>query len=68
MKQADHDTYRVSCLPEEGEYVGTCAEFPSLSGLVKTPAAALTGMGRVVADVVADLDASGEPIPQSLVV
>ncbi len=68
MQQADHDTYRVSCLPEDGEYLGTCAEFPSLGWLATMPAAALTGMGRVVADVVADRDASGEPIPQSLVV
>jgi hypothetical protein len=24
--------YRVAWSPEDGEYVGTCAEFPSLSG------------------------------------
>jgi predicted RNase H-like HicB family nuclease len=66
MKKADHYTYRVSWSPEDGEYVGTCAEFPSLSWLAKTPAAALAGIGRVVADVVADLRASGEPVPQPL--
>jgi predicted RNase H-like HicB family nuclease len=66
LKQADHYTYRVSWAPEDGEYVGTCAEFPSLSWLAKTPAAALTGIGRVVADVVADLRASGEPVPAPL--
>ena len=66
MKSADHYTYRVSWSPEDGEYVGTCAEFPSLSWLAKTPAAALAGVGRVVAQVVADLRASGEPVPQPL--
>lgn len=66
MKQVDHYTYRVSWSPEDGEYVGTCAEFPSLSWLAKTPAAALSGIARVVADVAADLRASGEPVPQPL--
>lgn len=66
MKQADHYTYRVSWSPEDGEYVGTCAEFPSLSWLAKTPAAALTGITRVVADVVVDLRASGEAVPVPL--
>lgn len=66
MNQADHYTYRVSWSPEDGEYVGTCAEFPSLSWLAKTPAAALTGIGRTVAEVVADMHASGEPVPAPL--
>lgn len=66
MKKADHYTYRVSWSPEDGEYVGTCAEFPSLSWLAKTPSAALAGIGRVVAEVVADLRASGEPVPTPL--
>ncbi len=66
MKSADHYTYRVSWSPEDGEYLGTCAEFPSLSWLAKTPAAALAGIGRVVAEVVADLRASGEVIPVPL--
>ncbi len=66
MKQVDHYTYRVSWSPEDGEYVGTCAEFPSLSWLAKTPSAALAGIGRVVAEVVADLRESGESVPQPL--
>ena len=66
MKKADHYTYRVSWSPEDGEYVGTCAEFPSLSWLAKTSSAALAGIGRVVAEVVADLRASGEPVPVPL--
>lgn len=66
MKNSNHYTYRVSWSPEDGEYVGTCVEFASLSWLDKTPQAALAGIGRVVAEVVADLRASGEPVPPPL--
>lgn len=37
---ADHYTYRVTWSAEDGEHVGLCAEFPSLSWLAKTPEAA----------------------------
>ena len=43
-----------------------CAEFPSLSWLAKTPEAALKGIGKVVANVVADMQASGEPVPEPM--
>ena len=62
----DHYTYRVTWSPEDGEHVGLCAEFPSLSWLARTPEAALKGVRRVVADVVADLLAAGEEIPVPL--
>ena len=58
-----HYTYRVTWSPEDDEHLGLCAEFPSLSWLAKTPEAALKGIGQVVADVVADMQASGEPVP-----
>lgn len=64
--KANHYTYRVSWSPEDGEHVATCAEFPSLSWLAKTPEAALTGVRRLVAEVVADLEANGEPVPPPL--
>lgn len=64
--KVNHYTYRVSWSPEDGEHVATCAEFPSLSWLARTPEAALAGIRRVVADVVADLQASGEPVPPPL--
>jgi len=59
----NHYTYRVTWSPEDGEQVGLCAEFPSLSWLAKTPEAALLGIRQVVADVVADMQASGEVVP-----
>lgn len=47
-----HDTYRVTWSPEDGEHVGLCTEFPSLSWLAKTPDAALKGIQKVVGKVV----------------
>lgn len=62
----DHYTYRVTWSPEDGEHVGLCAEFPSLSWLAKTPEAALKGIRQIVMDAVADMHASGEAIPAPL--
>jgi predicted RNase H-like HicB family nuclease len=59
-------SYRVTWSPEDNEYVALCAEFPSLSWLAKTPESALKGIQKVVAEVVADLQASGEAIPAAL--
>ena len=61
-----HYTYRVTWSPEDNEHVGLCAEFPSLSWLSKTPEAALRGVQKVVAEVVADLQANGESVPDAL--
>ena len=61
-----HYTYRVTWSPEDDEHLGLCTEFPSLSWLAKTPQAALKGIGKVVAEVVADMQASGEPVPQPM--
>jgi len=62
----NHYTYRVTWSPEDGEHVGLCAEFPSLSWLAATPEKALAGIRRVVAEAVADLQSSGEPVPKPL--
>lgn len=62
----DHYTYRVTWSPEDGEYVGLCAEFPSLSWLAKKPEAALSGIRKMVAETVADMESAGEPIPVPL--
>ena len=63
---AEHFTYRVSWSEEDGEYVGTCAEFPSLSHLAAGPEAALRGVRKLVADVIAEMRANNEPIPEPL--
>ena len=62
----DHYTYRVTWSEEDNEYVGLCAEFPSLSWLAKTQEAALKGIRNVVADVIKDMKNNGEEIPQPL--
>lgn len=62
----DHYTYRVTWSPEDGEHVGLCVEFPSLSWLAATPEAALKGIRKLVAEVVADMKASGETVPVPL--
>lgn len=61
-----HYTYRVTWSTEDNEHVALCAEFPSLSWLAKTPESALRGIQKVVADVVADMLASGEAVPDAL--
>ncbi len=62
----DHYTYRVTWSEEDNEYVGLCAEFPSLSWLANTQEAALKGIRNVVADVIKDMNKNGEEIPQPL--
>jgi predicted HicB family RNase H-like nuclease len=62
----DHYTYRVTWSPEDGEHVGLCAEFPSLSWLARTPEAALKGIRQVVAETMADMQANGEEVPPAL--
>ncbi len=62
----DHYTYRVTWSEDDSEYVGLCAEFPSLSWLASSQQAALKGIGGVVADVVTDMKLSHEQIPTPL--
>jgi predicted HicB family RNase H-like nuclease len=62
----DRYTYRITWSEDDQEYVGLCAEFPSLSWLEKTPEAALTGIRNIVAEVIADMETSGEPIPEPI--
>ena len=62
----NHYTYRVTWSPEDAEHVGLCAELPSLSWLAATPEKALAGIRKVVDEVVADMAANGEAIPEPL--
>lgn len=64
--KTDHYTYRVTWSAEDNEHVGLCAEFPSLSWLATTPEKALKGIRQLVAEVCADLESSGEPLPEPL--
>ena len=62
----DHYTYRVTWSEEDNEYIGLCAEFPSLSWLSKTPESALKGIRNIVAEIIKDMKKNGEEIPQPL--
>ncbi len=62
----DRYTYRVTWSEEDEEYMGLCAEFPSLSWLARTPEAALRGIRKLVADVAKDMKANGEPLPEPI--
>lgn len=64
--KGDRFTYRVTWSEEDSEYVGLCAEFPSLSWLASAPEEALQGIRRVVADVVADMKTKGRKQSESL--
>jgi predicted HicB family RNase H-like nuclease len=66
--QNDRYNYRVTWSEEDKEYLGLCTEFPSLSWLEPTPEDALKGIRQVVASVVADLEANGEPVPEPIAV
>jgi predicted HicB family RNase H-like nuclease len=62
----DKYTYRVTWSEDDNEYVGLCAEFPSLSWLAKTPEKALSGIRKVVAEVILDMSENKEKIPEPI--
>lgn len=62
----DKYTYRVTWSEEDGEYIGLCAEFPSLSWLAKTQESALAGIKDTVSQVILDMQSTGELVPQPL--
>lgn len=64
--KTDRYTYRVTWSAEDGEHVGLCVEFPSLSWLAASPEEALKGIRNTVAQVVKDMESSGEEIPEPL--
>jgi predicted HicB family RNase H-like nuclease len=62
----DRYTYRVTWSEDDQEYVGLCAEFPSLSWLASTPETALKGIRKLVADVVDDMREHAEEPPEPI--
>ena len=62
----DRYAYRVIWSANDDEYLGLCAEFPSLSWLAGTPEAALKGIRRVVAEGIEIMEADGDSIPAPL--
>ncbi len=64
MLNNDYYTYRVTWSEEDGEYVGLCSEFPSLSWLAGNHDETLLGIRKLVAEVVADMRRNHEMIPE----
>jgi len=64
--KADRYTYRITWSEDDREYVGLCAEFPSLSWLARSPEAALRGIRKAVEESVADMRKNGETPPAPL--
>ncbi len=56
--------YRVKWSEDDQEYVGLCAEFPSLSWLAPTQREALEGILAVVRDSVEDMIGNSEEPPE----
>lgn len=64
--EIDKYTYRVTWSEEDGEFVGLCAEFPSLSWLTSTSEDALKGIRSVVKECILDMAQNGENIPSPI--
>lgn len=63
---SDYYTYRVTWSAEDAEHVGLCVEFPSLSWLAPTADEAFEGIRALIAEVLADMRANDEPVPEAL--
>lgn len=66
MLENDYYTYRITWSMEDNEYVGLCSEFPGLSWLAADQDSALLGIKKLVADVVTDMRANNEVVPEPL--
>ena len=64
--EKDYYTYRVTWSGDDNEYVGLWEELPSISSLAGTQEEALCGIRELVANVVVDMKANNEPVPEPL--
>ena len=66
MMNYRHYTYRVIWSADDEEYVALCTEFPSISYLAPTHHKALDGILNLVKDIVEDMAANDEDIPEPI--
>jgi predicted HicB family RNase H-like nuclease len=66
MINPDHYVYKVIWSVEDQEYVGLCAEYPSLSYLDEDRLQALEGITELVRSVVEDMKTNGESLPEPI--
>lgn len=64
--EIQHYRYAVAWSPEDGEFVATVAEFPSLSWSEPDQLEAIRGLERLVTAVVEELRANDESVPEPL--
>ena len=64
--EVDKYTYRVTWSEDDEEFVGLCAEFPSLSWLASTPEEAMKGIRSVVNECIQDMVENGEDVPSPI--
>lgn len=58
-----HYSYQVKWSEEDGSYIATVDEFPSLSWASTQPHDALYGLAQALVKVIADLEDKKEPVP-----
>lgn len=63
---ANKYSYRILWSEEDKEFVGLCAEFPSLSWLADDQGEALRGIVELVKDCISDMEQNGETIPEPI--
>jgi len=56
-------SFSIKWSAQDGEFVGLCAEFPSLSWLNPDPDKARSGIERLVFDTLQDMNSTGEITP-----
>ncbi len=66
VNEIEKYTYRVMWSEEDEEFIGLCAEFPSLSWLASTSGKALKGIQAVVKDCIADMSKNNEELPTAI--
>jgi predicted HicB family RNase H-like nuclease len=66
MSIVDRYVYRVTWSEDDQEFVGLCAEFPSLSHLDKDDAKAYAGIKTLVRDIVEDMLTTNEEPPKPI--
>ncbi len=66
IHESDKYTYRVMWSDEDQEFVGLCAELPSLSWLASSAQKSLKGIRDAVKECIADMRANNEDPPAPL--
>ncbi len=66
MKIYEKYAYRVIWSEEDKEFVGLCAELPSISWLSHNQTEAFKGIMKLAASIVKDMQTAGEFVPEPI--